>query len=121
MRQAGQVAILRFPHVDLALGKPRPVLLITPVPGPYEDWLVCMISTQLQQAVERFDEVVSQDQPDFPISGLKVPSVIRIARLAVVAADSLVGAVGEIGPERLQKIRHKIADWIQGTIPIAQS
>ena len=71
MRQAGQVATLRFPHVDLALGKPRPVLLITPVPGPYEDWLVCMISTQLQQAVERFDEVVSQDQPDFLIPGLR--------------------------------------------------
>ncbi len=115
MRQAGQVAILRFPHADLALGKARPVLLITPIPGPYEDWLVCMISTQLQQAVERFDEVVSQDQPDFPISGLKAASVIRIARLAVVAA------VGEISPERLRRIRQKIADWVQGTISISQS
>ena len=83
--------------------------------------MVCMISTQLQQAVERFDEVVDQDQPDFPGSGLKAPSVIRIARLAVVAADSLLGAVGEIGPERFQRIRHKIADWIQGTVPISQS
>lgn len=121
MRQAGQVAILRFPHADTAIGKPRPVVLIARAPGPYEDWLVCMISTQLQQAVERFDEVVDQDQPDFPGSGLKAPSVIRIARLAVVAADSLLGAVGEIGPERFQRIRHKIADWIQGTVPISQS
>jgi mRNA interferase MazF len=121
VRQAGQVAILRFPHADLALGKPRPVLLIAPVPGPYEDWLVCMISTQLQQAVEQFDEVVSQDQPDFSLSGLKAPSVIRIARLAVVTADSLVGAVGEIGPDRFQKIQHKIADWIHGTVSIVQS
>ena len=81
--------------------------------------MVCMISTQLPQAIEGFDEVVSQDQPDFPISGLKAPSVIRVTRLAVVAADSFEGAVGEIGPERLQRIRHKIAAWIQGTIPIS--
>jgi len=51
VRKAGQVAILQFPKADLAQGKPRPVLLVTPVPGPYDDWLVCMISTQLQQAV----------------------------------------------------------------------
>jgi len=119
VRRAGQVAILRFPRADLSLGKPRPVLLITPAPGPYEDWLVCMISTQLQQAIERFDEVVSQDQPDFPLSGLKAPSVIRVTRLAVVAADSFDGAVGQIGPERLQRIRHKIAAWVQGDAPIS--
>ena len=75
----------------------------------------------MRQAVERFDEVVSQDQPDFPTSGLKAASVIRIARLAVVAADSLVGAVGEISPERLRRIRQKIADWVQGIISISQS
>ena len=58
VRKAGQVAILHFPKADLVQGKPRPVLLVTPVPGPYDDWLVCMISTQLQQAVEGFDEVI---------------------------------------------------------------
>lgn len=47
MRKPGQVAIVRFPQVDLTLGKPRPVLLVASVPGGYDDWLVCMISTQL--------------------------------------------------------------------------
>ena len=115
MRQAGQVAILRFPHADLASGKPRPVLLIAPVPGPYDDWLICMISTQLQHALEGFDEVIHREQTDFRSSGLKVPSVIRLARLAVVSAELLVGAVGEIGPERLARTRQKLADWVRGT------
>lgn len=114
MRKLGQVAILRFPKADLALGKPRPVLLVAPVPGPYGDWLVCMISTQLQQALEGFDEVIDQSQSDFHSSGLRVASVVRVARLAVVSADVLVGAIGEIGPERLQRIRQKLASWIQG-------
>jgi len=75
---------------------------------------VCMISTQLQQALEGFDEVIDQSQSDFHSSGLRVASVVRVARLAMVSADVLVGAIGEIGPERLQRIRQKLASWIQG-------
>lgn len=114
MRRAGQIAIAQFPTVALAQGKPRPVLLLSPVPGPYDDWLVCMISTQLRQAVSEFDETLNTSDSDFPSSGLKVVSVIRIARLAVTPADLLVGAIGEIGSERLQRIRDKLAEWIQG-------
>ncbi|GAG22461.1 unnamed protein product, partial [marine sediment metagenome] len=89
MKKPGQVALMSFPQVDLALGKPRPVLLVAPVPGPYDDWLVCMFSTKLQQALRGFDEVIDSDASDFHSSGLKVPSVIRVARLAVVSADLL--------------------------------
>lgn len=113
MKRVGQVAVLRFPEVDLTPGKPRPVLLLAPVPGPYDDWLVCMISTQLQQAMAGFDEVIEQHDPDFDSSGLKIASVVRVARLAVVPADMLMGGIGEIGPERLDRIKRTIADWVR--------
>jgi len=90
VRRAGQVALLRFPSIDLTPGKLRPVLLIAPSPGPYGDWLVCMISTQLRQALEGFDEVIDQNADDFAPSGLKVGSVVRLSRPAVVSIDSLV-------------------------------
>ncbi len=80
MRRAGHMALIRFPQVDLAPGKPRPVLLIGPVPGPYEDWLVCMVSTQLHQALAGFDEVINREASDFQHSGIKVASVVRVAR-----------------------------------------
>ena len=114
MRKAGQLAIVQFPTVALGEGKPRPVLLIAQRPGPYEDWLVSMLSTQLQQAVAGFDEVIDQTQNDFQTSGLKVASVIRIARLAVVPASLLVGSSGEISSERLQRIQQRLAGWISG-------
>jgi len=112
VRKAGQLAIVQFPTVALGEGKPRPVLLIAPLPGPYDDWLVNMLSTQLQQAVAGFDEMIDQTQNDFQTSGLKVASVIRIARLAVVPASMLVGSIGEISSERLQRIRQRLAGWI---------
>jgi len=121
VRHAGQIAVLRFPLTDLTPGKARPVLLLTPVPGPYEDWLIAMISTQLQHAVEGFDEILDPKEPDFQQSGLKLASVIRVGRLAVVGADRLLGAIGEINSGRLRRICQNIATWVQGAIPLSQS
>jgi mRNA interferase MazF len=112
MKKAGQVAVVRFPTIALSEGKPRPVLLIAPLPGPHDDWLVSMFSTQLQQAIAGFDEIIDETQSDFQDSGLKVASVIRIARLAIVPASMLVGSIGEISSERLQRIQQKLAGWI---------
>jgi mRNA interferase MazF len=72
-----------------------------------------MISTQLQQALTGFDEVMNQDEPDFGKSGLKISSVIRVARLAVMPADMFMGVIGEIGTDRLNRIRRTVVDWIQ--------
>ncbi len=46
MKQAGQIAIFRFPQTDLEEGKLRPALLLGKLPGEYDDWLICMISSQ---------------------------------------------------------------------------
>jgi mRNA interferase MazF len=114
VRRPGQVALMSFPQVDLAPGKRRPVLLVVRVPGPYEDWLVCMFSTNLQQALPDFDEVIGSDANDFHKSGLRVPSAIRVARLAMVSADLLVGTIGEIDDARLRRIQQTLACWIRG-------
>jgi mRNA interferase MazF len=112
LRKSGQIALLRFPQADLSSGKLRPVLLIARLPGPYEDWLICMLSTQLHQALPEFDEVLDENQPDFMESGLKIASVIRIGRLAVVSAASLTGTIGSISNQRLRRIKKAIAHWL---------
>ena len=103
---------MRFPQTDLSKGKLRPVLLLARLPGPYDDWLVCMVSSQLRQAQSGFDDVVRDADRDYNRSGLKVPSVIRIGRLAVVEGTTLLGAVGEIGPDRLVRVRSRLAEWL---------
>ena len=114
MKKSGHVAVIRFPQADMRIGKPRPVLLVTRVPGPYDDWLVCMISTQLDQAIPDFDEIIGENEGDFHQAGVKATSVVRIARLAVVSGEMLVGAIGEISPDRLERIRRNLSLWISG-------
>ena len=115
MIQEGQVVLFRFPKTDLAEGKLRPALVIRKLPGPYDDWLVCMISSQVDRAIDGFDEVISTNDSDFASSGLKTDSVIRLSRLAAVERRALVGAVGHIGSERLSRIREALSDWVKST------
>jgi len=79
-----QVVLFRFPQTNQTTGKLRPALVIRKVPGPHNDWLICMIASQLSQEVRDFDEIISEKDHDFILSGLKQNSLIRIGRLAVV-------------------------------------
>lgn len=109
-----QVVLFRFPQTNQATGKLRPALVIRKVPGPHDDWLICMISSQISQEVEDFDDIISEMDDDFISSGLKQTSLIRIARLAVVDQNILLGAIGEIGTGRLERIKKNLSSWLIG-------
>jgi len=70
---------------------------------------------QLHQEIPDFDEVITLADADFQQSGLKLASVIRISRLAVVRGDILLGKLGEIDTQRLFRIKQRLANWIQET------
>jgi len=112
MKQAGQIILFRFPQTDLEEGKLRPALLLGKLPGPYDDWLISMISSQTRHHIQGFDEIIQRGDPDFVASGLKAPSVIRVGRLAVIEGEMLLGAIGEISSERLHRIKIHLADWL---------
>jgi len=112
MKKAGQVVVFRFPQTDLEEGKLRPALLLGKLPGEYDDWLVCMITSQTRHYIEGFDEVVQESDDDFGESGLKVTSVIRVGRLAVVSGEILLGAIGEISSKRLNHVKKHLSDWL---------
>ena len=73
-----------------------------------------MISTRIHQQVAGVDEVVAETDPEFHAMGLRKLSVIRVTRLAVVAAEILHGSVGQLSPARLQSIRTRLSNWILG-------
>lgn len=114
MKHAGQIVVTPFPHTDLSGAKLRPVLLLRQASPRFDDWLVCMVSSQVQQAQTDLDEFIRADDVDYADSGLKVPSVLRISRLAVVDGAVLLGAIGEISPARLISVRKRLAAWVLG-------
>ena len=111
VKRAGQIVLTPFPYSDLSGVKLRPVLMLWQA-SRFDDWLVCMVSSKIDQVEAGFDEVLDSAAADFVSSGLKVTSVLRLARLAVLDASLLVGSIGSIGDERLVRVRQRLAQWI---------
>ena len=114
MISAGQIILFKFPQTDQKAGKLRPALVLRKMLGQYDDWLICMISSQLHQKIRELDEIITTEDSDFIQSGLKLPSVIRVSRLAVVGGDILLGKLGQISHDRLIRVREHLARWISG-------
>ena len=114
MIQEGHIVLFPFPQTDQATGKLRPALVLRRCPGPHDDWLICMISSQLRHEMAGIDDVIRPADSDFAQIGLKLASVIRTTRLAVVAAGILEGTIGTLPKARLDRIRQNLADWISG-------
>ena len=103
----GNVALTPLPQVD-GQTKPRPIILLRQMP-PFDDWLVCGISTQLHRQVAGFDEIIDRAHPDFVDSGLKAASVIRLGFLAVFPADRILGVIGSISASRHRGLLQRLA------------
>ncbi len=91
--------------------KNRPALILRVMP-PFQDFLICGISTQLHQKVEDFDEIISQNDGDFAESGLVADSLIRLGFLAVLPSAKIIGSIGSISNERHQKLLSNLSNYL---------
>lgn len=111
--KAGDIVLIRFPQADLEAGKLRPALVVAIAPDRHGDVLLALITSRLYQAIPDFDEIINEDDSDYPDSGLKTTSVVRLARLVSVEESVITALLGEISPTRLQAIRKQLADWLR--------
>lgn len=109
----GDIVLFRFPQTDLRIGKLRPALLMKELPGGLDDWLVCMISSQMHQEIPGLDLVLLPNDPDFAATGLKCASLIRLSRLAVVDQRVFEGKLGNLDSHRLELTQQRWAQWIR--------
>jgi len=115
MIREGYVVLFRFPQTDLSSGKLRPALVVRKLPGEYDDWLICMISSQLRQQIAGVDDLIVESDNDYKNSGLKTASLFRVSRIAVIESTTLLGVIGEISTTRLSSIKASLASWINSS------
>src|SRR5215211_2868491 len=106
----GDVILTPVPQADVAI-KNRPAIILREMP-PYKDFLVCGVSTQLHQQVKDFDEIISPSDADFPSSGLKSESLIRLGFLAVLPRNKIVGSIGSISSERHERLLKTLSNYL---------
>ena len=113
MIEVGHIVLFPFPQTDQPVGKLRPALVLRKCPGQYDDWLICMVSSQLRHERSGVDAIICREDADFAETGLKIDSVIRVTRLAVVEGEILKGSIGKLSAQRLAEIQKRVAHWIE--------
>src|SRR5262245_9582664 len=101
------------PQFGGATTKLRPALVLVLLPGPYQNVLLCGVSTQLHLILPNWDELIQTTDADFPGSGLHQASVIRLSYLYAADASEITGVIGSIDPARLARLRTRLADHLR--------
>ncbi len=106
----GDVVIVKMPQADGSV-KNRPTIILREMP-PFQDMLVCGVSSQLRQEVKGFDEIISSANGDFTASNLVGKSLIRLGFLTVVPQSQIVGVIGSISSTRHQRLLQKLSSYL---------
>ena len=93
----GLVVLTDIPFTDLTGSKLRPALVVTSRPIG-KDIVLLAISSIIRGASAPTDCLIELSHPEFPLTGLRVASVIRTHRLATVEQWRVVRRFGNIGP-----------------------
>jgi len=107
------VVLISLAQFAGATPKLRPALLLAELPGPYQNLLLCGISTQLHQLEPLWDELIQASDPDFPSSGLHQDSVIRLSYLHATDPNEIRGVIGSIELSRLQDLLRRLSDHLR--------
>lgn len=109
----GEVVLISLPQLGGGGPKLRPALVLADLPGPYQNLLLCGISTQLQSFQANWDELIQPGDADYPSSALHHASVIRLSYLYAADPSEIAGVIGMIDPSRLQRLRQRLSDYLR--------
>ncbi len=99
--QFGDVVLLKFPFTDSKTFKRRPALIINDFNDG--DILVCRITSQMYKTQN--DVIID----DWKSSGLKLPSVIRVHKIATLEKDMVELSMGKVDNSIKEKVKKIIA------------
>lgn len=108
----GSIVLFRFPYTDQSVGKLRPALVVKDVNAQFGDWLVCMISSNLDQADAETDLTILDTDNAFLETGFKMSSLFRLKRIAVMNKDEMQGSIGHVSEDFLAQVKFRLAQWI---------
>ena len=109
----GDVVLIPLPQIGGGPPKLRPALLLATLQGPYQNLLLCGISTQLANLQPNWDELIQPGAPDFASSRLRQTSAIRLSYLYAADPSEIAGTIGSVDPARLQRLRQRLSDHLR--------
>ena len=95
--ETGTIVLLRFPFTDSIGYNRRPALILKDLED--DDMLVCRITSKIYNS--KYDIYLD----DWLKFGLRLPSVIRVHKMATLEKDMIVTIMGRIDETVLSKVK----------------
>jgi len=110
--EEGSIVRIALPQSDGKL-RSRPALVLKKI-EPFNDLLLCSISSKLHNEVKGLNIIIGSDHPDFISSRLKYPGLIRVANLFTIPSTVIEGKIGTISKQTYQLILDNLSHFISG-------
>lgn len=104
-----KVVLVPFPFDDLSTTKVRPAVCLTNEIKPYGHIVLAFITSQVSNP-SRTDLAILDSDQDFPTTGLKVSSTVRLHRLMTVSRSIIKRDLGEISVFHQKEIKHRLQE-----------
>jgi len=101
----GEIVLLKFPFTDGKKSKKRPALVLADTND--EDIIVCRITSKL------YDSDFDYEIKNWEKSGLKLPSVIRLHKIATLEKSLVDQSIGMIDKKLKKLIKQKFGTIIE--------
>ncbi|MGE0683821.1 MAG: type II toxin-antitoxin system PemK/MazF family toxin [Candidatus Binatia bacterium] len=92
----GTIVLTPFPFTDLSGQKVRPAVVVSRSDRQGRDVLLAFITGQQPSALASTDLFIVDSHPDFPQTGLKKSSVVKLDKLVTIEISILLGELGRI-------------------------
>ena len=105
----GTIILTPFPFTDLQGNRVRPAVIISSDKRRGDDVIVAFISSVFDSTrLQETDFVLNKEDEGFTETGLKVTSVFKMDKLATIDKEIILGELGAVSKEILQKLDEKL-------------
>jgi mRNA interferase MazF len=111
MVSKGDIVLIKFPFSDLSDAKPRPAVILWVNPTG-NDVTLCSITSQNVDQLSPEDLPILLTDPEFSLTGLRVPSKIRTTRIATLTKQLVIRRFGKLGSQQMQQLNQKLAKML---------
>jgi mRNA interferase MazF len=101
----GSIILIPFPFTDLKGSKIRPAVVLC---QSELDVTICFITSELRWKTECDISVFPSKS-----NGLKVPSLIRVGKIATINSDLALGELGELSNTEVRELNNGLKQLLQ--------
>ncbi len=109
----GKVVLVPFPFDDLSATKVRPAVCLSNPLGVHRHVILAFITSRVTASLASSDIVLDANEPDFPSTGLRVSSTLRLHRLMTVTTSIVQRELGVLPPRVQAQVNARLRDLFE--------